>query len=98
MPEFEKKILKVLNQIDKGEIQLDEEQVKYAKENFADCPFNVGKFIITIFNDCGEWDYVSEVQYGGKKITNYLITKHMPKLYNWQPTHPEYWGMEPGNE
>lgn len=94
MKDFEKSVLEVLNNIDSGKELLYPNQVKEAKKTLGDCHFDVGKFVFKVFNDCGQWDYISEVWRGGKKLTHYQMSKYTPKLYNWRPKHPEYWGMD----
>ena len=98
---FEDSLLEVLNKVDEGKIKLDPKQVEQAKNNWVECPncrFDIGKFTFIIFNDCEEWDYISEAWRGGKKTTNHLIRQHMLKLDEWRPKHPEYWGMNKLND
>lgn len=48
---------------------------------------------ITVFNDCGEWDYIDTVTSpAGWSIDFDLMPS---RLRHWRPEHPDRWGMKP---
>lgn len=77
-------ILAVLNAVDRGEISI--KKLKYEH-------YQLGNgWIVEIFWDVGEWDYVKEVTLpNGRCVDMFNTDPERVPVQNWIPEHPERW-------
>jgi hypothetical protein len=102
----EKEVLDVLLAVERGEVTIPREEAIAAEEAYCgNVTYHLSNgWVFTIFNDCGEWDYIDEVVAAdGRSLsfddisggTPYEPTgAAMPHLYDYQcPPTCEAWGI-----
>lgn len=99
----EQEVLDVLHAVERGEVTIPHEEAKEAEEAYCgDCAYHLSNgWVFIIFNDCGEWDYITKVTApDGRSLAFDDIAgvgasdPPMPRLYEYHcPPKCQAWGI-----
>lgn len=69
----EQEVLDVLGAVERGEVTIPDGEKQAAQEAYCgDCTFHLSNgWVFVIFNDCDEWDYISEARAPDGRLLRY---------------------------
>lgn len=95
-PLTEREVLDVLHAVERGEVTFPPKDVALARVQYTGLlRFQLSNgWILTVFNDCREWDYLEQVETpDGRVLTYDELFDRMPELEAYKPPDPTLWGL-----
>lgn len=83
----ESELLSFLQKIETGEITLEHTGSRTPADIYAgDVQYRASNgWLLTVFNDCNEWDYIDAIQRGGTRVDYDALSKHYPRVAQYSP-------------
>lgn len=88
----QQEVLDFIQKIETGEITLSPVNCIPQEVYAGDVPYTASNgWNVTVFNDCGDWDYFDSIQKGGQSLSYEYLVHFMPKIAHYRPSDEIAW-------